>query len=126
MQRPDPTIVTDSKNERVDHRQGYPVQLDIHDATTALHPSGIRQFDRRQVLDIALRRTATETARFRRRSFDTATPSRKVSRRRAAQAHQIEAFELFNSSHLEFRLRESALWERICRDAVRRPRTLGT
>jgi hypothetical protein len=51
--------------------------------------------------------------------------SGKVSRRLAAQPHQIEAFELFNAAHREFRLSESALWERICRGAVRHPRTLG-
>jgi ribonuclease HI len=51
--------------------------------------------------------------------------SRKVSTRRPPQPHQIEAFELFNAPHLEFRLSESPLWERIRRDAARHPRTLG-
>lgn len=51
--------------------------------------------------------------------------SRKVSSRRPPQSHQIETFELFNALHREFRLSESALWERVCRDAVRHPGTLG-
>lgn len=51
--------------------------------------------------------------------------SRRVSRRRPPQSHQTEAFELFNTRYTEFRLSESALWERICRDSVRHPRTLG-
>jgi ribonuclease HI len=52
--------------------------------------------------------------------------SGKVSKRIAAQPHQIEALELFNAAHSEFRLSESALWERVCRDAVRHPATLGS
>lgn len=51
--------------------------------------------------------------------------SRKVSTRRPLQPHQTEAFELFNAACREFRLSESALWERICRDASRHPTTLG-
>ena len=52
--------------------------------------------------------------------------SRKVATRRPPQPHQIEAFELFNAQHLEFRLSESAMWDRIRRDAARHPKTLGT
>jgi ribonuclease HI len=61
-----------------------------------------------------------------RRASYLRSSSRKVSSRRPPQSHQIEAFELFNVLHLEFRLSESVIWERICRDAVRHPRTLGT
>jgi hypothetical protein len=49
----------------------------------------------------------------------------RVSKRLAAQPHQIEAFELFNAPHKEFLLSESALWGRVDRDAVRHPKTLG-
>lgn len=61
-----------------------------------------------------------------RRASYLRSSGQKVSRRRPPQSHQIEAFELFNAQHLEFRLSESALWERICRDALRHPKTLGT
>lgn len=44
-----------------------------------------------------------------------------VSNRRPVQAHQLEAFELFNSPRREFRLSESALWTRVNRDADRHP-----
>jgi len=60
-----------------------------------------------------------------RRASYLRSSSRKVSRRRPPQSHQIEAFELFNTLRREFRLSESALWERIRRDSGRHPRTLG-
>ena len=60
-----------------------------------------------------------------RRASYLRSSSRTVSRRLPPQPHQIEAFELFNAVHLEFRLSESALWERICRDAVRHPSSAG-
>lgn len=61
-----------------------------------------------------------------RRASYLRSSSGKVSSRRPAAAHQTEAFELFNFPYREFRLSDSLLWERICRDAARYPEALDT
>jgi hypothetical protein len=61
-----------------------------------------------------------------RRAAYLRSSSGKVARRKPATPHQVEAFELFNASRRGFRLSESALWARICRDAATHPGTLGT
>lgn len=49
----------------------------------------------------------------------------KVKKRKPAEPHQVEIFNLFQSPRCEFRLSESPLWARVSRDAARHDRALG-
>jgi hypothetical protein len=51
--------------------------------------------------------------------------TKKVTKRKPAEAHQIEIFRLFQSPRREFKLSESPLWARVSRDAARHDRALG-
>jgi hypothetical protein len=53
-----------------------------------------------------------------RRAAYLRSSSGKVTRRKPPAPHQVEAFQLFTASRQEFRLSESPLWERICRDTA--------
>ncbi len=51
--------------------------------------------------------------------------SKTVAKRRPAEPHQVEAFDLFQASRREFKLSESALWVRVARDAQKHEQALG-
>ncbi len=51
--------------------------------------------------------------------------SKTVGKRRPAQPHNVEAFELFQAPRREFKLSASALWTRVTRDAQKHELALG-
>ncbi|MSP63344.1 MAG: hypothetical protein EXR72_23975 [Myxococcales bacterium] len=51
--------------------------------------------------------------------------SQTVGKRRPAEPHPIEAYELFQAERREFKLSASALWARVAKDARRHERALG-
>jgi hypothetical protein len=51
--------------------------------------------------------------------------SKTVVKRKPAQPHNVEAFELFNAPRREFKLSASALWARVTRDAQKHEQALG-
>jgi hypothetical protein len=51
--------------------------------------------------------------------------SKTVGKRKPAEAHQLEAFELFQAPRREFKLSASPLWARVTKDALRHEAALG-